>query len=176
MSLDSFSGTLRRGDLRKNASKYHLGKMKHGGYLLTDCETGKTWEAPAATKYIENCRFHYETIANMIDRDQVFIIDVIWKNEVTLRQIGDLMNCKLLVGAWWCTEEKDPCFLVDQIDLDNKLPLNDFRNECPICKYRWGRRELLRGFGCGHYYHMCCFNNKWFQKFDKCPICSLELG
>jgi len=178
--VDSFEGSLRRGEFKKNTSKYHLGKLNNGGFVLTDSDTGKTWKAPLATRYIENCCFHFETIESMLEKKTVFILDIIWKNGIVLQEVGDLMNCNVLIGAWWCPSENDPFSLVDQIS--GLRPLTDgsttqSTGECPNCKYSWGRTELIQGFGCGHFFHMCCLRNKWFRKYVdnyECPVCMVN--
>jgi hypothetical protein len=179
MSVGSFADSLRRGEFRKNESRYHLGKLKEGGYVLTDPSTKQEWKAERATKYILNCRFHYDTVALMIESGSIFIVDCMYKDLLKAQEVGNLKTCTVLVGTWWCEGTRSPLSLkenTEEIDeIFNELFQTRYSATCPICRFKWGVVEPVKGFQCGHFYHRCCLNIGWYKKFTECPRCSIKI-
>lgn len=60
-------------------------------------------------------------------------------------------------------------------DDDDDYYFRKFDGICPICHYVWGKPniELVTGFGCGHFYHQCCWRTSWFRKHATCLLCDL---
>jgi len=166
VKVDPFALTLRR---QSKGTLYDVIKPKKGGRALVNLKN-QQWHAPQAKHVILKCHFSSETMYNLLNNGQVFVLEVICDGKVVDDEIGDLQECKTIVGTWFASEY-EPWFPTE--DPWPMETLNGF--VCSICKHSIPSFSLVQGFACGHYYHMECLLNPWFKSYQNtCHTCMFQ--